>query len=141
MTFNYTVTDAADASVRQQIAGPLVRFNESQAGPINFRPLAVILTDGEEKIVGGLWGGTAYGWLHIDLLVVPAQARGNGVGTRLMQLAEKEARSRECHSAWLDTHDFQARPFYERLGYVQFAELPDFPIGHSKIFLKKSLVA
>jgi GNAT superfamily N-acetyltransferase len=141
VTFNYTVTDAADASVRQQIAGPLVRFNESQTGPIKFRPLAVILTDGEEKIVGGLWGGTAYGWLHIDLLVVPAEARGNGVGTRLMQLAEDEAPARECHSAWLDTHDFQASPFYEGLGYVRFAELPDFPIGHSKIFLKKSLVA
>jgi GNAT superfamily N-acetyltransferase len=138
MPFHYKVTDAADASVRQQIAGPLVRFNESQAGPINFRPLVVVLTDGEERIVGGLWGGTAYGWLHVDLLVVPAEARGHGVGTRLMQLAEEEALARGCHSAWLDTHDFQARPFYERLGYVRFAELADFPVGHSKIFLKKT---
>jgi GNAT superfamily N-acetyltransferase len=137
MTFNFTVTDAADPGVRQQIAGPLVQFNESQAGPINFRPLAVTLTDGNEKIVGGLWGGTAYGWLHVDLLVVPAEARGGGVGTRLMQLAEAEALARGCHSAWLDTHDFQASPFYERLGYVRFAELRDFPVGHSKIFLMK----
>jgi hypothetical protein len=44
-------------------------------------------------------------------------------------------------SMHFDTHDFQASPFYEGLGYVRFAELPDFPIGHSKIFLKKSLVA
>lgn len=80
MSFNYTVSDTADASVRQQIAGPLVRFNESQTGPINFRPLAVVLTDDEGKIVGGLWGGTAYGWLHVDLLIVPAEARGNGAG-------------------------------------------------------------
>lgn len=58
-----------------------------------------------------------------------------------MQLAEEEALARECHSAWLDTHDFQARPFYEGLGYVKFAELPDFPVGHSKIFLKKALGA
>src|ERR1700758_690344 len=118
MTFLYTVTDVADPAVRARIAEPLVRFNESNAGPINFRPLIVVLTDSEGATVGGLWGGTAYGWLHTDLLVVPEQARGQGVGKRLMQLAEEEALSRGCHSAWLDTHDFQAQPFYERIGYV-----------------------
>ncbi|AOK57400.1 GNAT family N-acetyltransferase [Burkholderia stagnalis] len=141
MTFNYTVTDTADAGVRKQIAAPLVQFNISRAGPINFRPLAVILTDDADNIAGGLWGSTAYGWLHVDLLVVPEAARGQRVGTRLMQLAEAEARARGCHGAWLDTHDFQAKPFYERLGYVQFGELPDFPVGHAKLFLKKSLGA
>ncbi|EDZ98218.1 GCN5-related N-acetyltransferase [Burkholderia sp. H160] len=140
MKFKYTVTDVADATIRARIAEPLVRFNETEAGPINFRPLVIILTDVEEEIVGGLWGGTAYGWLHTDLLVVPEKARGNGVGTHLMQLAEEEALARGCHSAWLDTHDFQAQPFYERLGYVQFGELPDYPIGHSRIFLRKTLL-
>ena len=139
MTFRYTVTDAADVTVRARIAAPLVRFNESVAGPINFRPLIVILTDAEEAIAGGLWGGTAYGWLHTDLLIVPENARGNGIGTRLMQLAEEEAISRGCHSAWLDTHDFQAQPFYERLGYIAFGKLPDYPLGHSRIFLRKAL--
>jgi hypothetical protein len=88
MTFNYTVVDAGDASVRKQIAGPLVQFNESHTGPINFRPLAVIVTGSEDNIAGGFWGATAYGWLRIDLLVVPAEARCQGVGKRLMQLAD-----------------------------------------------------
>ncbi|MBA5745006.1 GNAT family N-acetyltransferase, partial [Escherichia coli] len=39
MTFLYEVTDAGDADVRKQIVAPLVRFNESQAGPAEFRPL------------------------------------------------------------------------------------------------------
>ncbi len=58
---------------------------------------------------------------------------------RLMQLAEEEALARGCHGVSLDTHDFQARQFYERPCYVQFGELPDFPVGQSKIFLKKAL--
>jgi hypothetical protein len=58
-----------------------------------------------------------------------------------MQLAEEEeeALARGSHGVSLDTHDFQARPFYERPCYVQFDELPDFPVGHCQIFLKKAL--
>ncbi|CAB3757336.1 GNAT family N-acetyltransferase [Burkholderia puraquae] len=139
MTFTYEVTDAGDADVRKQIVAPLIRFNESQAGPNDFRSLAVVVTDGEGAVVGGLWGSTAYGWLHVDLLVVPEAARGQGAGTRIMDLAEAEAVARGCHGAWLDTFDFQARPFYEKRGYVRFGALPDYPAGHTRIFLTKKL--
>ncbi|MCA8201160.1 GNAT family N-acetyltransferase [Burkholderia sp. AU33545] len=139
MTLTYDVTDAGDANVRKQIAAPLVRFNESQAGPIDFRPLAVRVTDTDGTVVGGLWGSTAFGWLHVDLLVVPEAARGQGAGSRIMDLAEAEAVARGCHGAWLDTFDFQAQPFYEKRGYVRFGELPDYPTGHARIFLTKTL--
>nr|WP_175800066.1 GNAT family N-acetyltransferase [Burkholderia anthina] len=140
MTLEYEVTDAGDPDVRKQIVAPLVRFNESQVGPNAFRPLAVLATDADGAVVGGLWGGTAFGWLHVDLLVVPEAARGQGAGTRIMDLAEAEAVARGCHGAWLDTFDFQARPFYEKRGYVRFGELPDYPAGHTRIFLTKRLV-
>ena len=65
--------------------------------------------------------------------------RGQGVGRALMGHAEAHARERECHSAWLDT--FQARGFYEALGYVPFGELEDYPPGQSRYFLRKRLVA
>jgi hypothetical protein len=45
--------------------------------------------------------------------------------------AEEEAAARGCHGAWLDTFEFQARGFYERLGYTCFAELGDYPVGSS----------
>ena len=38
MTFTYDVTDVGDVNVCKQIAAPLVRFNESRAGTIDFRP-------------------------------------------------------------------------------------------------------
>lgn len=65
--------------------------------------------------------------------------RGTGVGTQLMRMAEDEARSRSCVGVWLDTHTFQARPFYERLGYSVFADLPDFPPGHTRFYMMKRL--
>lgn len=139
MTYHYTLTDAADESMRQRIIEPLLRYNEQQAGPGQGRQLVVHLSDDDGEVVGGLWGSTGYGWLFIQLLVVPESARGDGVGTTLMQTAEREARERGCHGAWLDTFEFQARPFYERLGYVCFGELPDYPSGFSRFFMRKTL--
>ncbi|MGS0893866.1 GNAT family N-acetyltransferase [Burkholderia stagnalis] len=139
MTFTCRIAETADAALRKQIAAPLVRFNESRAGPNDFRPLVVPVTDADGRVVGGLWGGTGFGWLHVELLVVPEAARGQGVGTRLMDLAEAEAVARGCRGVWLDTFDFQARPFYEKRGYVAFGELPDYPVGHARIFLRKTL--
>lgn len=52
--------------------------------------------------------------------------------------AEAEARRRGCHHAWVDTQ-FGARGFYERLGYVAFGELPDYPPGFVRTFLRKTL--
>lgn len=37
--------------------------------------------------------------------------------------AEQEAIARGCRGAWLDTYSFQARGFYERLGYAVFGIL------------------
>jgi hypothetical protein len=47
---------------------------------------------------------------------------------------------RGCHNAWLDTFEFQARGFYESLGYECFGELPDYPKGHARYFMKKALL-
>jgi GNAT superfamily N-acetyltransferase len=133
------LSDVADEEVRKAIAAPLVRFNESQAGPSGSRPLVIQLSDAEGAIVGGLWGATAYGWLFTQLLVVPEQSRGQGLGRRLMSMAESEATKRGCHAAWLDTFEFQAKAFYEQIGYSCFATLPDYPKGSSRYFMRKEL--
>ena len=138
-TFSLHLSDIADEEVRRAIAAPLVRFNESQAGPSGNRPLVVEVRDANGAIVGGLWGATAYGWLFTQLLVVPEGARGQGLGRRLMLLAEAEAMKRGCHAAWLDTFEFQAKAFYERIGYSCFGTLGDFPKGSSRYFMRKEL--
>ena len=139
MAFSLRLSDVADEEVRRAIAAPLVRFNESQVGPSGNRPLVVELRDANGTIVGGLWGATAYGWLFTQLLAVPEQSRGQGLGRQLLSLAEAEAIKRGCHAAWLDTFEFQAKAFYERIGYSCFAMLPDYPKGSSRYFMRKEL--
>ena len=136
---NYTrkLSDAADETVRQAILTPLVEYNKSQAGDSRSRPLSVLVQDLSGATLGGLWGYTGYQWLFVQLLAVPADLRGRGLGTKIMDLAEAEAVARGCRAAWLDTFEFQARAFYERRGYACFGELPNYPPGHSRFFMKK----
>lgn len=141
MQHTLTLTDAADDADRRAVLAPLVAFNTAQTGPYARRPIAVLVRDvgsATGAISGGLWGHTGYDWLYVQLLVVPADARGQGLGTRIMQMAEDEARIRGCRGAWLDTFEFQARGFYERLGYACFGEIADYPAGFSRFFMKKT---
>ena len=73
--------------------------------------------------------------------MVPADARGQGLGTQIMQRAEAEALARGCVGAWLDTFEFQARGFYEKLGYACFGQIDGYPPGFSRFFMKKTLQA
>jgi len=139
MNFTIRTTETIDEAVHSAILDPLVAHNERETGIKDHRPLAVLVSDADNNVIGGLWGRTAWGWLFVELLFVPESLRGRGLGTELMLRAETEALARGCHNAWLDTYDFQAPGFYERLGYSSFGELKDYPAGFSRYFMKKAL--
>ncbi|HET9221977.1 MAG TPA: GNAT family N-acetyltransferase [Roseiflexaceae bacterium] len=95
--------------------------------------------DDQGQFLGGVYGTVARGWLYLDGIAVAETARHHGLGSRLLQAAEEEARRRGCHHIWLETYSFQARPFYERHGYTIFGTLHDYPIGYSRYFMQKAL--
>lgn len=129
--------EAPDAADREAIATPLRAYNQAKVPSLRIQPLVIALRDEHGHTVGGLWGETALDWLHVDLLAVPESMRGQDVGTALMQRAEAIARERGCVGAWLDTFAFQARGFYEKLGYEVFGDIPDHPVGGARYFLRK----
>ncbi|MCI0574161.1 MAG: GNAT family N-acetyltransferase [Myxococcaceae bacterium] len=117
----------------------MVAFNERHHPGAQGVLLGAALRDPEGEMVAGALGSTQWGWLHISHLWVPDELRGQGWGRRLMAAMEKAALARGCHAAYVDTFSFQARGFYEKLGYELFATLPDFPEGDSLQFLQKRL--
>jgi GNAT superfamily N-acetyltransferase len=141
MTPKITLTDTPDSKMIKALVKKLMHFNKISSGvPHDHRALAIFVTHPDtNELLGGLWGESAYSYLHIDLLYLPEDLRGGGLGRQLMLQAEEEATNRDCHTVWLDTFTFQARGFYERLGYTVFGTLNDFPPGHSRFFLKKSV--
>ena len=128
-------------AVRDAVLEGLRAFNRRHAEPPDFRPLTLAARDADGTLLGGLAGLTGWRWLFVDLLWVAEPHRGRGLGRRLLHAAEEEALARGCRHAYLDTFDYQARPFYEREGYVLFGEQDDYPPGHRRYFLRKTLGA
>jgi GNAT superfamily N-acetyltransferase len=135
--FTLSVEQAPDARDIDSLVGGLVSFNNSRAELEDYRPLAVFLRDDKARVVGGALGHTHWGWLFVSHLWVDESLRGSGHGEQILRAAEREAVARGCRHAHLDTFSFQARPFYERLGYELFGQLEDFPAGHTRYFLRK----
>ena len=133
------VDEKPDASLRDEILKPLRAYNESHVGPIKAEQLAITLRDSSDAVTGGLWGYSVIGWMFVDLLVVPEEFRGQGLGTKLLQMAEDVARKRGCIGICLHTGTFQAPGFYEKQGYTAFGTLPDYPLGHATVYFMKRL--
>jgi len=114
-------------------------FNSRFINIDEIKAIGVFVTDEHGKKRAGLTGSTAGNWLRIDMLWVSDALRGQGVGTQLIGAAEEEARRRGCRYAQVDTASFQARPFYEKLGYGLRFSLDNYPRHHQRHYLSKAL--
>ncbi len=121
------------------IASELTAFNHTDVGAADRRTLVVLIRDEDSVVIGGLSGYTAWGWLFTQLLFVPESQRGQGLAGRLLATAEQEAAERGCHGAWIDTFSPHALRAYLKQGYEVFGELPEFPKGRTRTFLRKTL--
>lgn len=121
------------------IAAPLQQFNLENGPPPEYKAVVLTIENDEGTIVGGLFGKCAYRWMHVEFVIVPAEARGQGLGTSLMQQAESIAVAHGCIGVWLETLSFQALPFYQKLGYSLFADSGDQPPAARFYWLRKRL--
>ena len=131
----------AAADLRNVVQTMVDNHNVALTGQAEWYPVAFFLRDEKGEVLGGLLGDIWGAWLHVRTLAVAAPARGHGSGSELMKRAEFYAIERGCTGAYLDTFSFQARPFYEKLGYSVFGTLQNHPAGHQHYFMAKRLVS
>ncbi|MDU6388155.1 MULTISPECIES: N-acetyltransferase [Pantoea] len=133
------VTDAVTHQDLDEVRLGLNAFNSRFINIDEIKAIGVFVTDEHGKKRAGLTGSTTGNWLRIDMLWVSDALRGQGVGTQLIRAAEEEARRRGCRYAQVDTASFQARPFYEKLGYSLRFSLDNYPRHHQRHYLSKAL--
>jgi len=137
--FEIELTDAPEPGVVQFLDDRLYEFNAARTGFDDGRLLAILARDRHDRIVGGLYGWTWGGCCYVRTLWIDEPHRGRGLGRRLMKVAQREAIARGARQIVLDTHSFQAPGFYQRLGFEIVGSFPDYPRGHTQLFLIKKL--
>ena len=133
MNFDPTKNEA------EHIRAALTAFNERAVGADGHTALNIVEYDEKGEIIAGLLGGTYWGWLYIDILWVAKAHRKQGLGSKLLAEAEKQALQRGCHHAHVDSMSWQAPDFYKKHGYETIGILPDIPQGNQKHLLMKKL--
>ncbi|WP_313652190.1 GNAT family N-acetyltransferase [Pantoea sp.] len=133
------ITDTVTAQDLDEVRLGLKAHNSRFFDADEIRSVGVFIRDEQGRKLAGLTGSTAGSWLRIDMLWVSETLRGQGVGTQLMRAAEQEAVRRGCRYAQVDTASFQARPFYEKLGYTLRLTLGNYILHHQRHYLTREL--
>ena len=123
-----------------QEIGDLIRaYNRSKREEVESEPLNLYLEDEKGNLMAGLVAETFGNWLEIEYLFVKEELRGQGIGSKLLQRAENEAKKRNCRFAFVNTYQFQAPDFYKRLGYKEVFTLQDYPYTGQRYYYQKDL--
>ena len=133
------MTEVDDTEV-DELRDAVIAFNVEATGFTDGASLGCLLRDDDGALVAGLAGFTWGGYGMIEWLWVRGDHRHGGLGSRLVDAAEREGRERGCVVMRVNTHTFQAPDFYARLGYAQIGAAADTPVGHGEVFYAKRLV-
>lgn len=110
-----------------EIKNRLVKFNRPILKQSQFIPFIYEKRNGSNQLIGGVYAEIWGNWLIVNYLWVALEARGQGLGKELILSAEQFSRSKHCTHAVLTTFSFQAKPFYEKLGYECKLTLENYP--------------
>lgn len=103
--------------------------NDAAAPLHEVQPLSCFARSADGAVLGGAVGRTWGACCELQQLWVDPVQRRAGMGTRLVRAFEERAAARGCTIFYLETFSFQARPFYERLGYEAKFEIHGFAPG------------
>lgn len=92
------------------------------------------------KIFGGCNGAMYYGCLYIDQLWLDKSLRKRKIGTQLMESAESLGIKKGCLFSTVNTMDWEALGFYQKLGYEIEFQRSGYLNNSTLYFLKKNLV-
>ena len=127
-------------SQKSQVIGDLIRsYNRSKREAAESEPLNLYVEDEHGELVAGLVAETFGNWLEIEYLFVKEDLRGQGIGSKLLQQAESEAKKRNCCYVFVNTYQFQAPAFYQKHGYKEVFTLKDYPYTGQRHYYQKDL--
>ena len=139
MDTNHPIDGNPDPDDLRLLDEAIYKFNVQTTGISDGQLFASFLRNADKAVIGGISGWTWGKTCFIRHLLVPAELRNQGYGSRLMEAVQAEAIKRGCSQIVLQTHDFQAPQFYIKLGFAVIGRIPDYPVGYQEITMIKLL--
>ncbi|UUX49323.1 GNAT family N-acetyltransferase [Nisaea acidiphila] len=115
----------------------LVAFNRERSD-WGSRYFTVEIRDADNGLRGGAGARVNLGVVEVSTLWLDGELRGGGTGRHIVDAVIAEGRRLGASRILLDTYDFQARDFYEALGFTVFGTL-DYPSGNSRFYLSRDI--
>jgi len=138
-SYQFIIRDTADAADEKLLFEGLNQHGHETKAMSPIQPFVILVKDKNGNTVGGAKGQTYYGCLYVDILWIEKELRHLGLGTTLMSEAEKIGKEKKCTFATVNTMDWEALSFYQKLGY-QIEFVRGGYVKESKMyFLRKSL--
>lgn len=98
-----------------------------------------IVASDNNEVVAGLIIERCSDAFYIKTLWVNENYRKSGIASKLIKMLSEKALSDKIHKIFTDTYGFQAQSFYEKQGFKVISTVPNYILGHDKIYLKKDL--
>lgn len=116
-------------------------YNESVVGPFIEKPFTLHIKNPQGgAIIAGLFGVLAVNYdCLVQIASVDKNFRRQGIGSKMFGELENYARSNGCKNIRLETSAFQAKGFYEKLGYTEIAHFERGYLDHSIHMMQKTL--
>ena len=134
---NFRITNLPSTQEKDIIFKELLEYNLKYLEDKDVHELGIFLEDESGTKAAGLIGTTHGNWLEINYLWVSKENRGQNIGSKLVNKAESIAKERGCKYAFVNTFDFQAPKFYEKLGYKEELTLTEYPITGKRHYYTK----
>ncbi len=139
MHINLCIDETNNPDIINVIKKGVFEFNKPYFGSYQSKVITIYAQNEDARVIGGIVGNTLDKYLRVDWVWVDEAYRSQGIGTGLFKVLEKFAYEHHFQFIQLDTFDFQARPFYEKLGFQCVGTIPKWLDGRDCHFMRKTL--
>lgn len=140
---HYRMIQSKDQSDWNKVQQSLIDFNSefmSTELTNKYEEICLVVKDEQDKICGGLNAVICWNFMEISMIFIDEEIRNYGYGRKLMEQVEQIALNEKCDFIKLDTLEFQAKEFYEKLGYKVFGEIENVAKKYKHYYMIKDLI-
>jgi N-acetylglutamate synthase-like GNAT family acetyltransferase len=135
---DYIIDNDPNAENDKIIRDGIINFN-SQILKEKAAHFSIFAKENNQVIAGALiWEHSDA--LYIDVLWCDEGYRNKGIGTKIIAMINQVAIDKHVSKIFVDTYAFQAQKFYQKQGFYRIGIVPEYMLGHDRIFMRKDVV-